>query len=110
MSQSPPTRPLTWLEPGEPFPSVDTAWGPQDPAPGLLAAGGVLDVPTLVNAYSRGIFPWYSEGEPILWWSPDPRCVLRTAELKANRAEELSRNAERIATQGGLGRRVDVSV
>ncbi|MCD6665619.1 MAG: leucyl/phenylalanyl-tRNA--protein transferase, partial [Hydrogenophaga sp.] len=43
MTQAPPTRPVPWLEPGQPFPPVDSAWGPSDPAPGLLAAGGVLD-------------------------------------------------------------------
>ncbi len=43
---------------------------------GLLAWGGDLDPETLVSAYGQGIFPWYSEGDPILWWSPDPRCVL----------------------------------
>lgn len=43
---------------------------------GLLAAGGTLEVEVLLEAYSRGIFPWYSEGSPILWWSPDPRMVL----------------------------------
>jgi leucyl/phenylalanyl-tRNA---protein transferase len=69
---------LTWLEPGQAFPPVDSAWGPLDPAPGLLAAGGVLDVATLVAAYSQGIFPWYSTGQPVLWWSTDPRMVLRT--------------------------------
>src|SRR5687767_14985866 len=43
---------------------------------GLLCYGGDLEVETLLSAYSQGIFPWYNEGEPILWWSPDPRCVL----------------------------------
>ena len=43
---------------------------------GLLAVGGSLDVPTLISAYSKGIFPWFSDGEPIMWWSPDPRMVL----------------------------------
>jgi len=46
------------------------------PASGLLAQGGDLEPETLVSAYGQGIFPWYSEGDPILWWSPDPRCIL----------------------------------
>lgn len=53
---------------------------------GLLAFGGDLSPRRLMAAYSQGIFPWFSEGEPILWWSPDPRCVFRTADLNANRS------------------------
>jgi leucyl/phenylalanyl-tRNA--protein transferase len=49
---------------------------------GLIAIGGDLSVPRLLNAYQHGIFPWFSEGEPILWWSPDPRMVLLPSELK----------------------------
>ena len=86
MSQTPPARPLPWLEPGEPFPPVERAWGPQDPAPGLLAAGGVLDLPTLRAAYAQGIFPWYSAGQPILWWSTDPRMVLEPHAFRLHRS------------------------
>ena len=75
-------RPLPWLEAGDPFPPVEQAWGADDPAPGLLAAGGALDVATLLRAYSQGIFPWYSQGQPILWWSTDPRMVLRVSDFK----------------------------
>lgn len=53
---------------------------------GLLAAGGDLSCERLLNAYSLGIFPWYSEDEPILWWSPDPRCVLIPDEFKPSRS------------------------
>lgn len=77
---------LPWLEPGEPFPDVSRAWGPSQPAPGLLAAGGTLDVPTLTSAYARGIFPWFSEGQPILWWSPDPRMVLQVDAFRLHRS------------------------
>ena len=77
---------LPWLQPGEAFPDVTKAWGPQDPAPGLLAGGGALDVDSLRRAYSNAIFPWYSEGQPILWWSPDPRMVLRTDEFRLHRS------------------------
>ena len=52
--------PLPWLEPGEPFPDPVQAWGPDSPAPGLLAAGGTLDTQTLLRAYRSGIFPWFS--------------------------------------------------
>ena len=79
-------RPLPWLDAGDTFPAVSSAWGPNDTAPGLLAAGGVLDVPTLVRAYGQGIFPWFSEGQPTLWWSPDPRMTLRTEHFKLHRS------------------------
>jgi len=74
---------IGWLNPGDPFPSADTAL--TDPN-GLLCAG--LEVtPTLVlAAYERGIFPWYSEGQPVLWWSPDPRMVLLPNEFRLHRS------------------------
>lgn len=53
---------------------------------GLLAAGGSLEVPVLLEAYSKGIFPWYSEGTPILWWSPDPRMVLFPDKFKVSKS------------------------
>ena len=74
--------PLPWLEAGDPFPPVEQAWCASDPAPGLLAAGGALDVATLLRAYAQGIFPWYSKGQPVLWWSTDPRMVLRVRDFK----------------------------
>lgn len=77
---------LTWLEPGAPFPDVAEAWGADDPAPGLLAAGGQLDVPTLQRAYASGIFPWFSADQPILWWSPSPRMVLQVADFRLHRS------------------------
>ena len=77
---------LPWLAPGEPFPPLAHTWGKTEPAPGLLAAGGALDVETLRHAYSNGIFPWFSEGQPILWWSPDPRMVLRATQFKLHRS------------------------
>lgn len=83
--QSPASR-LPWLTPGESFPPAAEAWGAHDPAPGLLAAGGALNVATLKQAYGHGIFPWFSTGQPILWWSPDPRMVLHTAEFRLHRS------------------------
>ena len=82
----PEARPVPWLAAGQAFPPLNSAWGGADPAPGLLAAGGVLDVPTLVRAYSLGIFPWFSPGQPILWWSPDPRMVLQTRHFRLHRS------------------------
>ncbi|HZY18313.1 MAG TPA: leucyl/phenylalanyl-tRNA--protein transferase [Ramlibacter sp.] len=81
-----PSLRLPWLDPGDPFPPAFQAWDASQPAPGLLAAGGALDVPTLERAYQGGIFPWFSEGQPILWWSTDPRMVLFTAEFKLHRS------------------------
>ncbi len=72
---------IAWLEPGEPFPPVENAL--TEPA-GLLAAGGDLRPARLIDAYRHGIFPWYSEGQPILWWSTDPRMVLFTDELRVS--------------------------
>jgi leucyl/phenylalanyl-tRNA--protein transferase len=78
--------PLPWLESGENFPPADSAWGTDSEAPGLLAAGGDLGVDTLLRAYRTGIFPWFSEGQPILWWSPDPRMVLATPNFRLRRS------------------------
>ena len=74
--------PLPWLEPGDAFPEITQAWGANSDAAGLLAAGGSLDVASLLLAYSHGIFPWYSQGQPILWWSTDPRMVLEVNRFK----------------------------
>jgi leucyl/phenylalanyl-tRNA--protein transferase len=77
---------LPWLEPGLAFPPVERAWGAESDAPGLLAAGGDLTVPTLRAAYSSGIFPWFSDGQPNLWWSPDPRMVLKVSDFRLHRS------------------------
>lgn len=74
---------IPFLEPGDPFPPVEAAR--RNPN-GLLAAGADLSTPRLLDAYARGIFPWFSEGDPVLWWSPDPRMVLRTADLAVSRS------------------------
>lgn len=65
------------------FPPLDQAL--RDP-PGLLAAGGDLQPTRLLAAYERGVFPWYSAQQPILWWSPDPRMVLFPGEFKSSRS------------------------
>lgn len=80
------TLSLPWLEPGEPFPAAESAWNSASEAPGLVAVGGDLKVATLERAYGKGIFPWFSDGQPILWWSPDPRMVLQTAKFRLHRS------------------------
>lgn len=74
---------LAWLGPEDPFPPIERAL--RDPN-GLLCAGADLGVERLLDAYRRGIFPWYSGREPLLWWSPDPRMVLYCNELKISRS------------------------
>lgn len=64
---------IPFLGQDDPFPPVAEALDEPD---GLLAAGGDLSLPRLVEAYRHGIFPWFNDGDPILWWSPDPRMVL----------------------------------
>ncbi|HXH02137.1 MAG TPA: leucyl/phenylalanyl-tRNA--protein transferase [Candidatus Competibacteraceae bacterium] len=85
---------LPWLDPeddGQPFPNPDEAL--RDPN-GLLAVGGSLTPERLLNAYRQGIFPWFGEGQPILWWSPDPRAVLFPERIKVSRSlRKRMRNA-----------------
>ncbi|MGE0042331.1 MAG: leucyl/phenylalanyl-tRNA--protein transferase [Vicinamibacterales bacterium] len=71
------------LDPAEAFPPVEEAL---DEPNGLLAAGGSLAVPRLIDAYARGIFPRFSAGDPGLWWSPDPRMVLEADDLRVSRS------------------------
>lgn len=83
---------LPWLTDKIAFPAVEAALS--DP-PGLLAAGGDLGAARLLAAYRHGIFPWYAPGDPILWWSPDPRMVLRPGDLKISRSlARTLRNAD----------------
>ena len=74
---------ITFLDIGMPFPPVEQAL--LKPS-GLLAAGGSLSAHRLLDAYRHGIFPWFNTGEPILWWSPDPRMVLIPEEFKISRS------------------------
>ena len=108
MSKSPPSPLLPWLSPGQAFPPVESAWGEGDPAPGLLAAGGALDVPTLLAAYSQGIFPWYSAGQPILWWSTHPRMVLQVERFRLHRS--LRKSIRALLRAGRLEIRMDHDV
>lgn len=81
---------LIWLDETTPLPHPDTAL-----SNGLLAAGHDLSIPRLIEAYSKGIFPWFSHGEPVLWWSPDPRMVLDCGQIKVSRS--LAKKLRQIA-------------
>lgn len=74
---------IPWLEENTPFPPIDLAL--QEPN-GLLAAGGRLTSRRLLEAYRQGIFPWFSDDQPVLWWSPDPRMVLFPEEIRISRS------------------------
>lgn len=74
---------IPWLDDRDPFPPVERAL--RDPN-GLLAAGGDLSPRRLLDAYARGIFPWFGDDDPLLWWSPDPRMVLFAGELHVSRS------------------------
>ena len=74
---------IPWLGPGDPFPPVERALTEPN---GLLAAGADLSRRRLVDAYARGIFPWFGDDDPLLWWSPDPRMVLWVHEVHASKS------------------------
>lgn len=81
---------IPWLHGDEPFPPVTAALAEPN---GLLAGGGDLSVGRLMDAYSHGIFPWFNPGQPVLWWSPDPRMALFPRELKVARSlDKVLRN------------------
>ena len=97
---------LPWLAVDTPFPPTEFALTDPD---GLLAAGADLSIPRLIQAYSNGIFPWYSEGEPILWWSPDPRMVLAVKDFAPSHS--LRKLLRRLAREEAAGQaRVQVRV
>jgi leucyl/phenylalanyl-tRNA--protein transferase len=91
--------------PGQTLPAPEQAWGAEDPVPGLLAAGGALDAPSLLQAYARGVFPWFSDDQPILWWSPDPRMVLQAAQFRLHRS--LGKTLRRFIRSPGCEIRFD---
>jgi leucyl/phenylalanyl-tRNA--protein transferase len=91
---------IPWLETHSPFPDVSEALTMD--APGLLAAGADLSPERLLSAYQRGIFPWFSEGQPILWWSTDPRMVLMTENFRiSDSLRKALRRVERSMQEGG---------
>lgn len=85
---------LTWLDEATPLPDVHLAL-----PDGLLAVGGGLSVERLTEAYRKGIFPWFSPGDPVLWWSPDPRMVLHCSQFKTSRS--LAKKLRQIARNEG---------
>jgi leucyl/phenylalanyl-tRNA--protein transferase len=89
---------ITLLQQGTPFPPVAQAMRQPN---GLLAAGGDLTPARLLDAYRHGIFPWFSEGDPILWWSPDPRMVLFPAEFR------ISHSLQKTLRRGHYEVRID---
>ncbi len=84
---------IPWLDPHSPFPDVNQALTRD--APGLLAAGADLSPARLLAAYRQGIFPWFSEGQPILWWSTDPRMVLMTDQFRIS--DSLKKTLRKVA-------------
>ena len=97
---------IRWLRgANDPMPEARLALGPASEAPGLVAAGGDLGTARLAEAYAKGIFPWFSEGQPILWWSPDPRMVLLPAEFEL--ARSLRKTIRRFIATPGCEVRID---
>lgn len=96
---------LAWIDDDEPLPSGAQAMGPDDEAPGLVAAGGRVTPSRLEEAYRKGIFPWYSPGQPVLWWSPEPRMVLPVAEFRLS--QSLRKTLRRFVRTPGCELRVD---
>lgn len=88
-----------------PLPPTRFALGADSEAPGLLAVGGQLSVPRLEEAYRHGVFPWYGPGQPVLWWSPDPRLVLPVAGFKLSRS--LRKTLRRFIHAPGCEVRID---
>jgi leucyl/phenylalanyl-tRNA--protein transferase len=86
---------LTWIEPNQPLPPPESARVEPN---GLVAAGRDLSAKRLLEAYGQGIFPWYSQGQPVLWWSPDPRMVVFVDEFKPSRS--LRKTLRRIDLTG----------
>jgi leucyl/phenylalanyl-tRNA--protein transferase len=86
---------LAWVEPGQPLPAPSLALTEPN---GLLAAGRDLSAKRLLEAYRNGIFPWYSRGQPVLWWSPDPRMVLFLEEFRVTRS--FAKTLRRLRREG----------
>jgi len=79
-------HPIWYLKAEDPLPPANAAWGAATPAPGLLALGGGLSVQRLLQAYGQASFPWYSDGQPIMWWSTDPRMTLHVSDFRLHRS------------------------
>lgn len=92
---------------GEPLPEPSSALGPDSAYPGLVAAGQDLSAHRLLEAYQQGIFPWYGQGQPILWWSTDPRMVLPVSDFKLHRS--FKKTLVKTISQGRLEIKMDQS-
>ena len=96
---------LNWIDDTLPLPPAHTALGDDSDVPGLVAAGGRVTPQRLEEAYRNGIFPWYSAGQPVLWWSPDPRMVLPVAGFKLSHS--LRKTLRRFLRTPGCAIRFD---
>jgi leucyl/phenylalanyl-tRNA--protein transferase len=97
---------LTWIDDeNQPLPPGREALGADEGMPGLAAVGGQLTPARLEEAYRKGLFPWFSEGQPVLWWSPEPRMVLPVADFKLSRS--LRKTLRRFVHDSGCALRVD---
>jgi len=99
------SHPIPWLEIDSPLPSPETAQKKGSDLEGLVAAGGGLSVERLCEAYRQGMFPWFSEGQPVLWWSPDPRMVLQVERFRLHRS--LRKTLHKFITAGNTEIRID---
>jgi leucyl/phenylalanyl-tRNA--protein transferase len=97
---------IQWLDVDTPFPPISTALTEADGAPGLLAAGADLSPQRLLDAYRHGIFPWFSEGQPVLWWSTDPRMVLFTERFSISHS--LKKTLKKIQRSMNTDRRWEI--
>jgi leucyl/phenylalanyl-tRNA--protein transferase len=98
MSTRPARHRLRWVDARDPLPSADTALSEPN---GLVCAGLDLSPERVLEAYHKGLFPWFNEGQPVLWWSPDPRLVLRPEQFR------LHRSLRQVLRRGGYRIRVD---
>lgn len=97
---------IPFLGPADPFPPVEQALDHPD---GLLAAGGTLTMKRLVDAYQQGIFPWFNEGDPVLWWSPDPRTILVPSRMHISHSlkKRLKKNNFHVTIDAAFARVLD---
>lgn len=102
-------RMIPWLEPSDPFPDVSLALTSSTGVSGLLAASADISPFRLIDAYKKGIFPWFSHGQPVLWWSTDPRMVLPTNGLSISRSlrKKLKQVSKSMQTDGKWSVRFD---
>jgi leucyl/phenylalanyl-tRNA--protein transferase len=96
---------MIWIDDASPLPPTRLALGRRSHAPGLLAVGGRVTPRRLEEAYAHGVFPWYSRGQPPLWWSPDPRMVLPVAEFRL--AQSLRKTIRRFVRDPRCEIRID---